>query len=123
MNCPILCQVKLLICFSGAFVFPFLIMLVLEGMPILLIELGIGQRLRAGCFGVWNIIHPNLGGIGLGSAVVAIVVGCYYNVIIAWCLYYLINSFRVRIRIVQFRKNTNFKIIFLKSGFNTYYTP
>ena len=79
----------------GAFVFPFLIMLVLEGMPILLIELGIGQRLRAGCFGVWNIIHPNLGGIGLGSAVVAIVVGCYYNVIIAWCLYYLINSFRV----------------------------
>ena len=70
-------------------------MLVLEGMPILLIELGIGQRLRAGCFGVWNIIHPNLGGIGLGSAVVAIVVGCYYNVIIAWCLYYLINSFRV----------------------------
>ena len=80
---------------SGAFVFPFLIMLVLEGMPILLIELGIGQRLRAGCFGVWNIIHPNLGGIGLGSAVVAIVVGCYYNVIIAWCLYYLINSFRV----------------------------
>ena len=89
---------------SGAFVFPFLIMLVLEGMPILLIELGIGQRLRAGCFGVWNIIHPNLGGIGLGSAVVAIVVGCYYNVIIAWCLYYLINSFRVRIHIVELRE-------------------
>ena len=79
----------------GAFVFPFLIMLVLEGMPILLLELGIGQRLRAGCLGVWNIIHPSLGGIGLGSAVVAIVVGCYYNVIIAWCLYYLLNSFRV----------------------------
>ena len=70
-------------------------MLVLEGMPILLLELGIGQRLRAGSLGVWNMIHPWLGGIGLGSAVVAIVVGCYYNVIIAWCIYYLINSFRV----------------------------
>lgn len=69
-------------------------MLVLEGMPLLLLELGIGQRLRAGSLGVWNMIHPWLGGIGLGSAVVAIVVGCYYNVIIAWCLYYLMNSFR-----------------------------
>ena len=86
----------------GAFVFPFLIMLVLEGMPILLLELGIGQRLRAGCLGVWNIIHPNLGGMGLGSAVVAIVVGCYYNVIIAWCLYYLFNSFKVSLETIFF---------------------
>ena len=77
---------------------PFLIMMVLEGMPLLLLELGIGQKFRKGSYIVWNHIHPYLGGIGLGSTVIAIVVGCYYNVIISWCLYYLVMSIRVRIK-------------------------
>ena len=77
---------------------PFFIMMVLEGMPLLLLELAIGQKLRKGSYVVWNLIHPWLGGIGLGSTVIAIVVGCYYNVIIAWCIYYLLNSFSVRKR-------------------------
>ena len=80
---------------AGAFVIPFLIMMVLEGMPLLLLELGIGQKLRRGSYVVWNLVHPQLGGIGLGSTVIAVVVGCYYNMIIAWCLYYLFNSFAV----------------------------
>ena len=37
---------------------PFVIMLVLEGMPLLLLELGIGQKMRTGSFGVWNRVHP-----------------------------------------------------------------
>ena len=69
--------------FPGAFVLPFLIMMCLEGMPLLLLELGIGQKLRTGSLGVWSIVHPYLGGIGLGSAVIGILVGCYYNVIIS----------------------------------------
>ena len=73
-------------------------MIALEGMPLLLLELGIGQKLRKGSFIVWNIINPKLGGIGLGSTVIAIIVGCYYNVIIAWCLYYLFSSFTVRLK-------------------------
>lgn len=81
---------------SGAFIFPFLIMMVLEGMPLVLLELAVGQKFRQGSFGVWNQIHPWLGGIGVGSTVIAVVVGCYYNMIIAWCIYYLINSFWVR---------------------------
>ena len=81
--------------FSGAFIIPFLVMMVLEGMPLLLLELGIGQKMRTGSFGVWNRVNPLLGGIGLGSTVVAMIVGCYYNVIIAWCLFYLYNSLSV----------------------------
>jgi solute carrier family 6 amino acid/orphan transporter-like 15/16/17/18/20 len=38
-------------------------MMVVEGIPLFLIELGIGQRLRTGPVGVWNAIHPYLGGI------------------------------------------------------------
>jgi len=70
-------------------------MIVVEGMPLMLLELAIGQKFRCGSYLTWNKVHPWLGGIGLGSTVVAIVVGCYYNVIIAWCLYYLFMSFRV----------------------------
>jgi SNF family Na+-dependent transporter len=72
-------------------------MMVLEGMPLLLLELGIGQRLCQGSLGVWNVIHPYLGGIGLGSSVIAIIVACYYNMIIAWCFFYLGNSIRVNV--------------------------
>ena len=85
---PYLCQKN----GGGAFVIPFLIMMLLEGMPLLLLELGIGQKMRTGSFGVWNRVNPLLGGIGLGSAVVAMIVGCYYNVIIAWTLFYLYKS-------------------------------
>ncbi len=70
-------------------------MLVLEGMPLLLLELGIGQKMRLGSLGVWKKVHPKLGGIGFGSTVIATVVGCYYNAIISWCFFYLVMSLRV----------------------------
>ena len=69
--------------------------MVVEGMPLLLLELGIGQKFQKSSFIIWNMIHPSLGGIGLGSTVIAIIVGCYYNVIIAWCIFYLFKSFNV----------------------------
>lgn len=46
----------------GAFLIPYVIMMGLLGLPLFLIELGIGQRLRTGPIGVWNAIHPYLGG-------------------------------------------------------------
>lgn len=80
---------------SGAFLIPFFIMLVLEGIPLFLIELGMGQRMRQGALGVWNTIHPWLGGIGIASCIVTFFVALYYNVIITWCFFYLFNSVQV----------------------------
>lgn len=51
--------------FPGAFLIPYLILLVLEGMPLLLLEFAIGQRLRKGSVGVWRTISPYLTGIGM----------------------------------------------------------
>ncbi|XP_050504670.1 sodium- and chloride-dependent transporter XTRP3 isoform X1 [Diabrotica virgifera virgifera] len=87
---PYLCQQN----GGGAFLIPFAIMLVLEGIPLFLIELGIGQKMRLGCLGVWSTIHPWLGGIGIASCIVTFFVALYYNVIITWCFYYLFNSFQ-----------------------------
>lgn len=49
----------------GAFMIPFLILLVFEGIPLLYLEFAIGQRLRKGSMGVWSSIHPALKGIGV----------------------------------------------------------
>ncbi|KAF0303872.1 Sodium-dependent neutral amino acid transporter B(0)AT3 [Amphibalanus amphitrite] len=78
---------------GGAFLIPYVLMMVLEGAPLFLVELGIGQRLRQGSLGVWNIIHPWTAGIGVAATIVSFMVGLYYNMIIAWCFYYFFNSF------------------------------
>ncbi|KAL3112743.1 hypothetical protein niasHT_019717 [Heterodera trifolii] len=79
---------------GGAFLIPYMIMMVVEGVPLFLIELGIGQRLRTGSVGVWNAIHPHLGGVGVAATVVSYFVALYYNVILTWVIYYLFQSFR-----------------------------
>ncbi|KAI4876727.1 hypothetical protein NFI96_021071 [Prochilodus magdalenae] len=57
---PYLCQSH----GGGAFMIPFLILLVLEGIPLLHLEFAIGQRLRKGSVGVWRSINPYLMGVG-----------------------------------------------------------
>ncbi|XP_056154177.1 sodium-dependent neutral amino acid transporter B(0)AT1-like [Lampris incognitus] len=87
---PYLCQSH----GGGAFMIPFLILLVLEGTPLLLLEFAIGQRLRMGSVGVWRAISPYLTGVGIASMLVSFLVGLYYNTILAWILWYLFNSFQ-----------------------------
>ncbi|XP_013882035.1 sodium-dependent neutral amino acid transporter B(0)AT1 [Austrofundulus limnaeus] len=87
---PYLCQTH----GGGAFLIPYLILLVLEGMPLLLLEFAIGQRLRKGSVGVWRSINPYLTGIGIASMLVSLLIGLYYNTLIAWILWYFFNSFQ-----------------------------
>nr|XP_020468397.1 sodium-dependent neutral amino acid transporter B(0)AT3-like isoform X2 [Monopterus albus] len=87
---PYLCQIY----GGGAFLIPYLIALVLEGLPLLHMELAIGQRLRMGSVGVWNSISPYLGGLGVASLVVSFLVGLFYNMILAWVLWYFFHSFQ-----------------------------
>uniref|UniRef100_A0A8C8G9Z7 Transporter n=1 Tax=Oncorhynchus tshawytscha TaxID=74940 RepID=A0A8C8G9Z7_ONCTS len=87
---PYLCQSH----GGGAFMIPFLILLVLEGIPLLHLEFAIGQRLRSGSVGVWTAINPYLTGVGIASLLVSFLVGMYYNTIIAWVMWYFFNSFQ-----------------------------
>uniref|UniRef100_A0A1B6CW77 Transporter n=2 Tax=Clastoptera arizonana TaxID=38151 RepID=A0A1B6CW77_9HEMI len=79
---------------GGAFLIPYFVMLAIEGIPIFYLELAIGQRLRKGAIGVWNQVSPYMAGIGISSAVVSFNVALYYNTIIAWCLFYFVQSFQ-----------------------------
>ncbi|XP_054165076.1 sodium-dependent neutral amino acid transporter B(0)AT3-like [Oppia nitens] len=80
---------------GGAFLIPYFIMLAVEGIPVFYLELAIGQRLRKGAIGAWNLISVYAGGIGLASAVVSFNVALYYNTIIAWCIFYFYHSFKM----------------------------
>ncbi|NP_001108369.1 inactive sodium-dependent neutral amino acid transporter B(0)AT3 [Danio rerio] len=86
---PYLCQIY----GGGAFLIPYLIALVFEGLPLLYLELAIGQSLRKGSIGVWHSISPLLGGVGVASMVVSFLVGLFYNTILAWVLWYFFHSF------------------------------
>ncbi|XP_075945725.1 sodium-dependent neutral amino acid transporter B(0)AT2 [Anarhichas minor] len=87
---PYLCQKN----GGGAYLVPYLILLILIGIPLFFLELAVGQLIRRGSIGVWNYISPRLGGIGFASCMVCFFVALYYNVIIGWSLFYFSQSFQ-----------------------------
>ncbi|XP_043917962.1 sodium- and chloride-dependent transporter XTRP3-like [Protopterus annectens] len=87
---PYLCQMH----GGGSFLIPYLIMLILEGMPLLYLELAVGQQMRKGSVGSWKIVSPYLIGVGIASVVVSFLIIVYYNVVIAWSFWYFFHSFQ-----------------------------
>ncbi|XP_030070324.1 sodium-dependent neutral amino acid transporter B(0)AT2 [Microcaecilia unicolor] len=79
---------------GGAYLVPYLILLLVIGIPLFFLELCVGQRIRRGSIGVWNFISPKMGGIGFASCIVCFFVALYYNVIIGWSLFYFSQSFQ-----------------------------
>ncbi|XP_036394448.1 sodium- and chloride-dependent transporter XTRP3-like [Megalops cyprinoides] len=87
---PYLCQMH----GGGGFLIPYLIMLVVEGVPLFYMELAIGQKMRLGSIGAWSAISPYLGGVGIASVVTSTFLCLYYNVINGWAFWYLFHSFQ-----------------------------
>lgn len=79
---------------GGAFLLLYVLLMLVVGIPLFFLELAAGQAIRQGSIGVWKYISPRLSGIGYSSCVVCFFVALYYNVILAWSLFYLGNSFQ-----------------------------
>ncbi|XP_020505635.1 sodium- and chloride-dependent GABA transporter ine [Labrus bergylta] len=80
---------------GGAFLVPYLLMLVVLGIPLLYMELTVGQYTRRGPVHALAIVCPLLKGVGLASVAISFIMCTYYNVVITWALYYLFSSFQV----------------------------
>ncbi|KAG7244077.1 hypothetical protein INR49_006239 [Caranx melampygus] len=78
---------------GGAFLVPYLIMVLLCGIPLLFMEFAIGQYTRLGPVHALAKICPLLKGVGLATVVISFVFSTYYNVLMSWALFYLFNSF------------------------------
>lgn len=79
---------------GGAFVFPFVLMLFLLGLPLMFMELSFGQFAGLGPAVVFERFCPLFHGLGYGMIFISAVVSLYYTCIIGWCILYLITSFR-----------------------------
>nr|AKN21423.1 slc6a-3 [Schmidtea mediterranea] len=83
------------LCFKnggGAFLIPYILMLIFGGVPLFYMELALGQYVRKGSITCWGRICPLFKGIGYSMVMIAFYTDFFYNVIIAWSIYYLYAS-------------------------------
>ncbi|KAL5012506.1 hypothetical protein ScPMuIL_011057 [Solemya velum] len=78
---------------GGAFFVPYVTFLFLCGMPLFFMEVSYGQFASLSPIAVWKIC-PLFKGVGIGMVIVSAIVCIYYNVIVAWTIYYLFVSFQ-----------------------------
>jgi len=75
---------------GGPFLIPYFVCLMLLGLPLFILEMGLGQVYRQGTLGVWEKMGlPRFRGVGAAATIGTFLVGIYYNVILAWTIYYL----------------------------------
>ncbi|XP_021703064.1 sodium- and chloride-dependent GABA transporter ine isoform X1 [Aedes aegypti] len=79
---------------GGVFLVPYFIILLTCGIPMLFMELAVGQYTGRGPIGALGQLCPLLKGTGLASVVVSFLMSTYYSVIIAYAIYYFFTSFR-----------------------------
>ncbi|EDW77126.2 uncharacterized protein Dwil_GK22198, partial [Drosophila willistoni] len=82
---------------GGAFLIPFTIMLIIAGLPLMFMELSFGQYAALGPVAIYRRFCPLFRGLGTGMILVSAIVMLYYNLIIAWTIFYMFASFRTQL--------------------------
>jgi len=76
---------------GGSFLIPWIIFLVLWSVPLLMVELSVGQKTRKGPFGAFaKLAGPNFAWMGGFISLCAMLIMCYYAVVTGWTFRYLI---------------------------------
>ena len=79
---------------GGAFLVPYFVALFVVGIPLMMLEFGLGHWARSGAPQAMAKMHPRFSWIGwwaVSFVMFGIVV--YYAVVIAWCVCYFVASF------------------------------
>ena len=77
---------------GGSFLICYFTLLLFIGKPMYYMELALGQFTQRGPVAIWSMC-PLGRGIGIAQCIVSLIVAIYYNVIMAYCLYYIFSSF------------------------------
>ncbi|CAF3110744.1 unnamed protein product [Rotaria sp. Silwood2] len=77
---------------GAAFVFPYILICLLCGIPLLIMETALGQFSRKGPVGCWEFA-PAMRGIGIASVIISFFGALYYVMIMVWGGLYLVHSF------------------------------
>jgi NSS family neurotransmitter:Na+ symporter len=81
---------------GGAFLIPYLIALFVIGIPLLILEFALGQKIQQGAIGSMKAMHSKMGGVGLIAIFTAFIIVCYYAAVMAWSLIYFLASFGMK---------------------------
>ncbi|XP_012252429.2 sodium-dependent nutrient amino acid transporter 1-like [Athalia rosae] len=76
---------------GGAFLIPYIIILLVVGKPFYYLEAILGQFTGKSCTGVWSM-SPAMKGVGYGQLITALCVVSYYASLMALTIFYLIAS-------------------------------
>ena len=77
---------------GGAFLIPYVMALLVLGMPLLILEFAVGQTFRRSAVGSMRNIKPWAGAVAWWAHGCGFIILSYYAVIMSWCLYYLISG-------------------------------
>ena len=75
------------------FLIAYLTMLLVSGLPLFFLELGLGQYAGISPLKVFPRMAPLAAGLGYGMLMITFLVVIYYNLIIAWTIYYTFAGF------------------------------
>ena len=78
---------------GGAFLIPYLIALVVVGIPLLILELGLGHKMRGSAPMSFAKVNRHWEWLGWWQILMAVVIAFYYVMIIAWALSYIVVPF------------------------------
>ncbi|XP_048246078.1 sodium- and chloride-dependent glycine transporter 1-like [Haliotis rufescens] len=76
---------------GGAFLLPFLLCLLIIGFPVFFLEVSLSQFSGRGTPRVWSFC-PMFKGVGVGALVMYVICIPYYNILLAWPIYYMVKS-------------------------------
>uniref|UniRef100_A0A671RTK3 Transporter n=1 Tax=Sinocyclocheilus anshuiensis TaxID=1608454 RepID=A0A671RTK3_9TELE len=82
---------------GGVFFVPYMLFLVVCGVPLFLLETALGQFTSLGGVGAWMKICPLFAGLGFASQMMILHSCVYYIVILAWAFFYLCSSFQTQL--------------------------
>ncbi len=74
---------------GGAFLIPYLVALLTAGIPIMLLEFGVGHKMASAAPTALGKLKKNWEWLGWFSLIVAFMITCYYAVIMGWCVNFI----------------------------------
>lgn len=79
---------------GGAFLLAYLIAMVVMGIPLLMMEISIGRKMRKGAAGSMRGLNKKLEPIGWAATTNAFVIATYYAVVFAWVILMAVASYK-----------------------------
>ncbi|XP_032751035.1 orphan sodium- and chloride-dependent neurotransmitter transporter NTT5 [Rattus rattus] len=78
---------------SCNFFIAYLLMLFVIGIPLLFLEMAVGQRAQQSSIDLWKTLSPWFGGLGYSMVMVCLITNTYLNVFNSWILFYMSHIF------------------------------